>query len=264
MSGPDPSHPPSSPRLQQPSGESLSAKHTRSGVRVQVHPRIRGGLLRGQAPPRPHLLLPTAPPPPPRQEEPSGPYLNPSKRPWPSLHSAAPRLHAGPPSEGHLWAARSGVPARTTLPPPAMRLQAARSRQGGPRPGSRCTAHRLHSRLLSHFGVNHLTRTPTRPRRPKPTPGPQSRDPEGLAGAEWRTSASPSREVLASPRLYAPLPGSSHQEALIFGYWTGERSPVTLNPKSRAVVSSRDLRGCLHITHNSLSFLSPPVVQDGE
>lgn len=39
---------------------------------------------------------------------------------------------------------------------------------------------------------------------------------------------------------------------------------MALNPKSRAGASSRDLRGRIHISHNSLFFLSSSVVQDGE
>lgn len=39
---------------------------------------------------------------------------------------------------------------------------------------------------------------------------------------------------------------------------------MALNPKSRAGASSRDLRGRIHISHNSLSFLSCPAAQDGE
>ena len=80
--------------------------------------------------------------------------------------------------------------------------------------------------------------------------------------APWRLSApGASRRCLHTPSEFTdPTPALRTAP----DPRAGEGSPVTLNPKSRALSSSRDLQTSIHISHNSLSFLSPLVAQDGE
>lgn len=93
--------------------------------------------------------------------------------------------------------------------------------------------------------------------------GPQSRGPLGTSlGEEWggQARAPPSQ----SPRPFPGLPRFFLLKVPPPTEREGKRSSFSLNPKSRAGASSRDLRGRLQITHNSSSFLSTPAFQDGE
>lgn len=216
----------------------------------------------------PHLPWPAASPPAllpySSPEEPLGSYPTSSKRTWPSPPIRRPRLHAGTPGShptGPLGLLSSGISAGTTLPPRARCLRAARAPVR--------MASRPNSRFLSHFGVNRTRRSPTPPPRrhaaPTPTPGPQSRGPAGTWPGRAGDERAPLRRSPGSPApLRAPFQAAQTRRPALGTARRAGESSVALNPKSRTGFSSRDLRGRIHITHNSLSFLSPPTVQDGE
>lgn len=104
---------------------------------------------------------------------------------------------------------------------------------------------------------SHLVRRP----RARRTPGPDGiREGEGSPGEVPVPRASPRFSAPRSPRPFRPRRPASRSgrrprpEAR-------ERGPVSLNLKSRAGSSFRDLRGRIHISHNSLSFLLPPAAK---
>lgn len=112
-------------------------------------------------------------------------------------------------------------------------------------------------------GVNPTRRTPTEPRRPSSLSGPAELGPAaylagGGVGAQARAPAGQSPRPFPGPPTALPALGTAPDRA------AGKGSSFSLNPKSRAGASSRDLRGRLQITHNTPSFLSTPAFQDGE
>lgn len=217
-------------------------------------PNTRYGLSSG---PRPLGRTPTT-----TQPAPAQPSRRPGSRTFPSAR-AGPRSRSGPtptlpppsPRRGPCRAAPRGVgapPSRDPRPPAPRQVPpgCARSRPA-----------RAPDRIRG--GVNPTRRTPTEPRRPSSLSGPAEPGPAaylagGGVGAQARAPAGQSPRPFPGPPTALPALGTAPDRA------GGKGSSFSLNPKSRAGASSRDLRGRLQITHNTPSFLSTPAFQDGE
>lgn len=187
-------------------------------------------------------------------------------QPWaPGPDRSAPRPAPRPEAEASLEfrprrtpCPRPGPP---SLPPRAGRPAAARPAQTGLGPARRRPTELGAREPLRSGGAggSHLRRDGDPA--PTPAPGPQSPGRPGWvqAAAGCRRARSPHGRPGSPPpvpgRTAAALGRRPQPEAV-------EGGPVSLSSKSRAGASSRDLRGRLHITHNSPSLLPLSLSQE--